>query len=301
VLRNLNLNPEESFIASRFERETMTLETLNMLTGLPEEKIARTVYALSCFGAIELKSQQPVEKPVLIRKHEVPNIPPPQPPKSALVEKISAGPPPKVTQPQEKPTSARNPEPSRPQPAPPQAIQTQPGANQLKSEAALRDTYLLELQRKRFTHTAGEETATVEPKVRMEVQKSEKMKEAEQHVKIADQFFRLAEKKFEGGDYYNVTSLCKQAIQNNPGEAKYYYLMALAYSKHPRFLKDAQISYEKAIELDPWNPDYHVKLAEFYIDQGLSLRASNQIKKALTITPQHKQALELQRRLKGRK
>ncbi|HSP06915.1 MAG TPA: tetratricopeptide repeat protein, partial [Acidobacteriota bacterium] len=101
-------------------------------------------------------------------------------------------------------------------------------------------------------------------------------------------------------DYYNVTSLCKQAVANNPTEAKYYILMAKAYAMHPRFLKDAETSYQKAIELNAWNPDYHVELAEFYHAQGLSLRAKNACKKALAITPTHPGAQELLQKLKGK-
>ena len=154
-----------------------------------------------------------------------------------------------------------------------------------------------------FTSIPNEDTPTPTPteaQVRMEVQKSAGMIEAEQHVKVAEQFFKLAEKKFEDGDFYNVTSLCKQAIQNHPTDPRYYQLMAQAYSKHPRFLKDAQANWEKAIELDPWNPEFHVQLAEFYIQQGLWLRASNHVKKALTITPEHKRATELTQTLKGK-
>ena len=170
----------------------------------------------------------------------------------------------------------------------------------------MREGYLLELQRRRFTsdssepHTPTPTPIPAEAQVRMEVQKSEKKIEAEQHIKVAEQFYRLAEKKYEDQDYYNVTNLCKQAVQNHPTEAKYYQLMALAYSKHPRFLKDAQSQFEKAIELDPWNPDYHVQLAEFYMQQGLWLRASNHVKKALTISPEHEKALELTQSLKGK-
>lgn len=337
LLRTLSLNPEESFVASRFEGENITVDMLNLLTGLPEERITRIVFALSKFGAIEFKA--PERSTSSTRKTDSPPSrvdpvpvysPPPAPPKSARIETIQPIPtpatssiqqpvatpvvvPPVQTAPaaiaskQAKATISSSPIP------PPQAtkIKTAPkrdtnsSGGELKTEAALRDNYLLEMQRRRFTAIPGQDTPTPTPtpteaKVRMEVQKSAGMIEAEQHIKVAEQFFKLAEKKFEDGDFYNVTSLCKQAIQNHPTDPRYYQLMAQAYSKHPRFLKDAQANWEKAIELDPWNPEFHVQLAEFYIQQGLWLRASNHVKKALTITPEHKRATELTQTLKGK-
>ncbi len=332
LLRTLSLNPEESFVASRFEGENITVDMLNLLTGLPEEKITRIVFALSKFGAIEFKSPSERSATSSRKMDSAPKIdstpiysPPPPPPKSARIETVLPIPTPPVPPP---PQSVIAPVTTTPVQTAPAAVAAKtkstvsatpvtapPAANTKssptgtgtrtdpKTEAALRDNYLLEMQRRRFTAIPGEDTPTPTPteaNVRMEVQKSAGMIEAEQHIKIAEQFFKLAEKKFEDGDFYNVTSLCKQAIQNHPTDPRYYQLMAQAYSKHPRFLKDAQANWEKAIELDPWNPEFHVQLAEFYIQQGLWLRASNHVKKALTITPEHKRAMELTQTLKGK-
>jgi serine/threonine protein kinase/ActR/RegA family two-component response regulator len=332
LLRTLNLNPEESFVASRFEGENVTVDMLNLLTGLPEERITRIIFSLAKFGAIEFKAP---EKPsASTRKSEsfakvdpvpVPVYsPPPAPPKSARIETVQPVPTPQPTpiaQPVAAPVVAApvqaapaaikvaNPSVTTTPPPTAQAVKPKTATRPKeigpdpKTEAALRDNYLLEMQRRRFTAIPNEDTPTPTPteaQVRMEVQKSAGMIEAEQHIKVAEQFFKLAEKKFEDGDFYNVTSLCKQAIQNHPTDPRYYQLMAQAYSKHPRFLKDAQANWEKAIELDPWNPEFHVQLAEFYIQQGLWLRASNHVKKALTITPEHKRATELTQTLKGK-
>lgn len=324
LLRTLSLNPEESFVASRFEGENVTVDMLNLLTGLPEEKITRIVFALSKFGAIEFKI--PTERPAgSYRKIESsPHSQPPSAPKSSRIETVQPIPPPPVPRQQPAPPPPAPVQTSLPAAAKPRqkSVSTTPvpagkaakaktsgrqsaASGELKSEAALRDQFLLDEQRRRFTAIPGQDTPTPTPtpseaKVRMEVQKSAGMIEAEQHIRVAEQFFKLAEKKFEDGDFYNVTSLCKQAIQNHPTDPRYYQLMAQAYSKHPRFLKDAQENWEKAIELDPWNPEFHVQIAEFYIQQGLWLRASNHVKKALTITPEHKRAMELTQTLKGK-
>jgi serine/threonine protein kinase/CheY-like chemotaxis protein len=129
--------------------------------------------------------------------------------------------------------------------------------------------------------------------VRMEQQKSEGKLEQEHNVKVAEQIYRLAQEKLAELDYWKVTQLCRQAIKNNPSESKYYHLMAVAYASHPRFGKDAEQCFYKAIEVDPWNADYHVDLAKFYIQQGLPNRALSQCERALKLAPQHPKALEL--------
>ena len=123
--------------------------------------------------------------------------------------------------------------------------------------------------------------------VRMELQKSDKKIEVEHHLKVAEQFYRMAQEKFQELDYWKVTELCKQAIRHSPRDARYYHLMAVAYAQHPRFGKDAEQCFYKAIETDPWNPDFHVDLAKFYLQQGLPSRAITQCEKALKIAPEH--------------
>ena len=333
VLRTLNLSPEESFIASRFEGENITIETLNFLTSLPEERIVRAIYALEKLGAIQYKIPPerlgpPQRKPDNPPQH----IPPPpafQPKMNPVVERRSdiertQVPTPQTPAPQQESKQQTKSSPSLAKSSPslgksspslgnssPSLGKSSPSLGKsspsLKSDTSPSQDYWMEMQRKRFlapnppTPTPLSNPSNAgESMVRMEVRKSEKMMEVEHHVKVAEQFYQIAERKFEDGDFYNVTSLCKQAIANNPTEAKYYLLMAKAYAQHPRFLKDAESSYQKAIELDPWNPDSHVELAQFYYGQGLSLRAMNECKKALSITATHQGAQELLKELKSK-
>jgi Tfp pilus assembly protein PilF len=162
----------------------------------------------------------------------------------------------------------------------------------------------MQLMRKRFVdHPENRSSPTeqvrkeavekVTQQVRMEVIKSEAKMETEHHLKVAEQFYDLAQEKFAEGDFWKVAQLCKQALKNNPGESKYYHLMATAYAQHPRFGKDAEQCFYKALELDPWNPDYHVDLAIFYYHNGLSKRALAECQKAIKIAPQHEKARKL--------
>lgn len=275
VLRTLPLNPEESFVASRLEGKNMTLDTLNMLAGVPEDRIVRLLFVLEKFGALQIKTPESrASRKVESGKFNMPAASHPGP----------------QFQPSNIHSSPSNPSRSTISTSDYQVQQPRTPV----TESALRDQYLAELQKKRFQMPAP---PPQEAQVRMEVQKSEKKIELEQHVRDAESFYHLAEKKYEEGFYYDVTNLCKQAVAHNPAEAKYYMLMAYAYAKHPRFVKDAEVSYQRAVDLDPWNTEYRIQLAEFYVEQGLSMRALNECKKILQITPQHSRALELHKQL----
>ncbi len=263
LLSTLNLKPEESFIASRFEGEDTTLETLQLLTGLPVEIVSRFIFALMKMGAIQFKVTAAEKRP---------------------------------------PRRLKTPAP-QPQPAQ-QSVPPAPETNLSrikKMPAGKSDSELLErlgaarrlVQPEEEEKHVREDIGRAKQHVRLEVLKSDKIVELEHHVRVAEQFFGLAEEKFDLGDHWNVAQLCKQAIKNNPTEPKYYNLMARAYAQHPKFGKDAEQCFYKALEMDPWNADYHVDLARFYFTNGLSKRALAQCQKAVKLSPQHEAARRL--------
>lgn len=121
-------------------------------------------------------------------------------------------------------------------------------------------------------------------------------KETEQdaYARIADQFFQLARREFDTGNYWKVTELCKQAIRNDPAQSKHYHLMALSFAHHPRFLDDAEQCFLKAIEMEPQEVEYHLSLSRFFLNQGMIQRAGEEIAKALEIDPENQAAEVLQ-------
>lgn len=316
VLSPLNLKPEESFLLSRIEGQDITLNTLQALTGLPEPQIGRFLYALVKMGALRLVTSEEKRGPrprPLSEPHAVapPAMPVPgrnlaQPPPQPLPDPTPT-PVPTVTHP---PTSSGPAPVSHQYPTPPPQTFASPAQSHATTMPASGShpkqesgSYLDELANKRFAATPEEKVENAEkagdPLVRMEVHKSEKKMEVEHYIKVAEQFYRLAEEKFLEEDYWKVAQLCKQAIKNHPVESKYYHLMATAYAKHPRFGKDAEQCFYKALEMDPWNPDYHVDLAWFYLSQGLSKRALTHCEKALQIMPHHEKAKSLMVEIKA--
>jgi tetratricopeptide (TPR) repeat protein len=264
LMATLNLKPEESFIASRFEGDDTTLETLQLLTGLPAEIVSRFVFALMKMGAIQFKAAADKRPP---RRLETPV------PQQTQQQQATAPPIPEsnLSRIKQMPTGKSDSE----------LLERLGAARRLISAE--------EVEKQQ----SGKEYNRANQHVRLEVLKSDKIVEMEHHVRVAEQFFRLAEEKFDLGDHWNVAQLCKQAIKNNPTEPKYYNLMAKAYAQHPKFGKDAEQCFYKALEMDPWNVDYHVDLARFYFTNGLSKRALAQCQKAVKLAPQHDRARRL--------
>ena len=263
ILSTLNLKPEESFIASRFEGEDTTLETLQLLTGLPAEIVSRFVFALAKMGAIQFKPTME-RRPPRRMETPVPQTPLQIPPSPSVPESTS------LNRIKQMPTGKSD-------------------SELLERLSAARRIIQPEEEMKQ----ARDEVDRSKHQVRLEVVKSDKIVEMEHHVRVAEQFYKLAEGKYDQGDHWNVAQLCKQAIKNNPTEPKYYNLMARAYAQHPKFGKDAEQCFYKALEMDPWNPDYHVDLAQFYFTNGLSKRALAQCQKAVKLAPQHDGARRL--------
>ncbi len=256
VLSTLNLRPEESFLASRFDGSDTTLNTLHLLTGLSEEVISRFVYALEKMGAIEFRK---VEQKTASSRRVA------EPPKPASIPRTYDNIPVRES------TSIRVTE-SNPRimdsgkmadSQSRKVSESNPGKHAVSSSAArIEETFggVTGMGRRLVDppasgHPSAEEekkdgSTPGSPFVRMEVQKSEKKMEEEHHIKVAEQFYRLAEEKMNELDYWKVTQLCRQAIKNNPTESKYYHMMAVAYAQHPRFGKDAEQCFYKALEMD---------------------------------------------------
>lgn len=135
--------------------------------------------------------------------------------------------------------------------------------------------------------------------IRIEAQRAFHNPEKDETLKTAEQYYRSAQANFEKGNYWHAVNFCRQAIQLNPKDARFHVLAGLSFAKHPRFQKDAESAFQRAIELEPQDADYYMFLAEFYLQAGLKYRAIQQCKKALQWSTGHKQALSLLKKLKA--
>lgn len=130
--------------------------------------------------------------------------------------------------------------------------------------------------------------------LRRELSKTETKVSLDERQARGQEYYQLARRAFREADYQNCLTYCQEALRHDP-QAAYHALLADVQVRNPdkRWQRHAEENYQKAIELDPWNPDYLISLARLYRAQGLRARARKLVEKALEITPNHAEGLAL--------
>ncbi len=114
----------------------------------------------------------------------------------------------------------------------------------------------------------------------------------------AKEYFIRGIEDYRRGNFWNAADLFQGATRLEPKKAKYWAHLSMALSKLPRRLKDAEEAMLKAINLEPYNVDYHIHLGRFYLNMGMRLRAKAQFETALKIDPDNLRVKEELERLK---
>ena len=78
-------------------------------------------------------------------------------------------------------------------------------------------------------------------------------------------------------------------------------LLGACQVRNPQWVGKAVSSFQRAIELDPDNPDLHVELGQAFEEQDLDARARDAYDKALELMPGHPEATEGLGRLRAAK
>ena len=127
--------------------------------------------------------------------------------------------------------------------------------------------------------------------LRREVTKTDIRANQEESHSRGQEYYQLARKALLRSDYQNCITYCQEALRHDP-QALYHALLGEVQALNPdkRWQRHAEENYQKAIEMDPWNPDHLLALARLYRSQGLRSRARKLVEKALEITPNHPQA-----------
>lgn len=110
---------------------------------------------------------------------------------------------------------------------------------------------------------------------------------------------RFAEGKIElaKSNIAQAMELFGQAAYLNSSTAKYHYHYGLALIKLNR-LKEASRAIERALKIEPSNPDYLAENGDVYSKLNLSGRAKSNFEATLKISPSHKRATEGVKNLK---
>ncbi|NIO47995.1 MAG: DnaJ domain-containing protein [Candidatus Aminicenantes bacterium] len=110
--------------------------------------------------------------------------------------------------------------------------------------------------------------------------------------KQADIKYRQGRTLYNQERYEEALKLLEEAVRLKKNKAVYFLMLGKAKSKVPPFHNKAEEDFQKAIILEPSNPECYVGLGTYYKEEGILDKAKKQFKKALEVDPEHKIALE---------
>ena len=125
--------------------------------------------------------------------------------------------------------------------------------------------------------------------------------DARDDTKRAEVKFRQGKTLFDQTRFDEAVILLQEAIRLDSHKSQYFLLLAMTQSKIKQFQKKAVSNFQKAIELEPWNPDAYLGLGSLYRREGMPVMASKYLKKALQVDPDHRGARKELAELEGKK
>lgn len=117
---------------------------------------------------------------------------------------------------------------------------------------------------------------------------------------IAQHNYNRARELTISGDYYGAIVLLKQAVEFSPEMADGWFLLASCQERNPKWRRDAAVSYQKALSVDPNHVEAMISLGDLYRMEGLTSRAQTCYEDALKIAPDNQQAKSRLQGLKKR-
>ena len=117
---------------------------------------------------------------------------------------------------------------------------------------------------------------------------------------IAQHNYNRARELTVGGDYYGAIVLLKQTVEFAPDMADAWFLLAACQERNPKWRRDAVVSYQKALSIDPNHVEAMISLGDLYRLEGLASRAQSCYEDALKIAPDNQQAKSRLQALKKR-
>jgi curved DNA-binding protein CbpA len=104
--------------------------------------------------------------------------------------------------------------------------------------------------------------------------------------------FKHGKDQFDKGRFGEALSFFQNACEQDPSKAEYFRYLALAQGRNPRWKKDAEENFLKAIQIDPSDGDTYAQLGALYARGGLHSKAREMFKTALQWDPANQVAQE---------
>lgn len=112
----------------------------------------------------------------------------------------------------------------------------------------------------------------------------------EPYINKAVEYYKYGREAYKIRKFHSASRAFQTALNLDPDNALYCSWFGLTLSNMPGRLQDAKKWCEKAIELSPYNADFHINLAIVYKDAGLTSMAERLFRKALNLDPDNQRA-----------
>jgi curved DNA-binding protein CbpA len=104
--------------------------------------------------------------------------------------------------------------------------------------------------------------------------------------------FGNGERFFADGRYHEAIEELRTAVRLDPTRADYHRALGKALAKNPKWRKQAEGEFSKALEINRFDADSYLSLGELYLEGGLETRAKKMFEEALAVDPDNVRALE---------
>ncbi len=105
--------------------------------------------------------------------------------------------------------------------------------------------------------------------------------------KVAEDYYQRAQKSFSSRNFYEAVQFLRSATQISPDVPKYWRQLGVVLLKNDQWRKEAEDSFNRAVDLEPHNGENHLYLAFLYKNSGLKLRARRCFAKVLELDPRN--------------
>ena len=105
--------------------------------------------------------------------------------------------------------------------------------------------------------------------------------------KHARDLFKRAQLAFDTTDYWQAIQLARQATELDDAQPEFFHLLGLGLMKNRNWMKEAEESLTKAVELDPNRAEYYGLLATVYKAEGMPERSASMLEKAKSLDPSY--------------
>ena len=159
-------------------------------------------------------------------------------------------------------------------------------------DSARRAEYDATLKAEKKREQADREKGVVKPSTPSAAAKSGR-------ANIAQRAYTKGMQLFQAEEYERAVEFFEAAIKNNADEAVYYIKLSIALIKSRRSFTRAVECAQRACELDSYNLDYKLALADIYETVGSRSLALKQVEAVLKWDATHEKALARQQMLMG--